>query len=225
MNMGKLSLVIATNNSGKLSEFRELLQDLPVELLGIADVVPDLPPVVEDGATFEANAIKKAQAVAEAALMLTLADDSGLEVDALGGAPGVRSARYAGDRATDAENNAALLRALDEVPEEARTARFRCVLCLVDPWAPGGPSTTTVAGVCEGMVARSARGAGGFGYDPLFVVQGGSRTLAEFGDAEKNAISHRGAAVRAMLPHLLAVIEERAKTTERISFSAPPPRP
>jgi len=224
MNVGRISLVIATNNVGKLAEFRELLQELPLDLLAISDVVPDLPPVVEDGATFEANAIKKARSVAEATLMLTLADDSGLEVDALGGAPGVRSARYAGDRATDAENNAALLRALDEVPEESRTARFRCVLCLVDPWAPGGPSSRTVEGTCEGTIALSARGARGFGYDPLFVVHGGTRTLAEFSDDEKNAISHRGQAARAIQPHLRAILQERVQTTERISFSGPPPR-
>jgi XTP/dITP diphosphohydrolase len=217
-------MVVATNNVGKLAEFRELLADLPVDLLGLAEVVPELQPVMEDGATFEQNAAKKARAVADAALMLTLADDSGLEVDVLQGAPGVRSARYAGERATDAENNAALLRALEEVTEEARTARFRCVLCLVDPWEPGGPSTTTVTGTCEGKIARSGRGAGGFGYDPLFVVSGGTRTLAEFSDQEKNAISHRGNAVRALRARLQSILEERARTAERISYSGPPPK-
>lgn len=224
MSVGRINMVVATNNIGKLAEFRELLGDLPVDLLGLADVVPEMPPVVEDGATFEENAMKKARAVADTALMLTLADDSGLEVDALQGAPGVRSARYAGERATDAENNAALLRALEEIPEEGRTARFRCVLCLVDPWEPGGVSVTTVEGTCEGSIARSARGAGGFGYDPLFVVKGGLRTLAEFTDQEKNAISHRGAAARALRPRLQAILEERARTAERISYSGPPPR-
>jgi XTP/dITP diphosphohydrolase len=224
MSVGRINMVVATNNVGKLAEFRELLADLPVDLLGLADVVPEMPAVVEDGVTFEENATKKARAVADAALMLTLADDSGLEVDALQGAPGVRSARYAGERATDAENNAALLRAIEEVPEEARTARFRCVLCLVDPWEPGGPSTTTVTGTCEGSIARSGRGAGGFGYDPLFVVSGGTRTLAEFSDSEKNAISHRGNAVRVLRPRLRAILEERAQTAERISYSGPPPK-
>jgi XTP/dITP diphosphohydrolase len=219
-----ISMVVATNNAGKLSEFKELFADLPINLLALADVVSEMPAIVEDGATFEANAMKKARTVAEAALMLTLGDDSGLEVDALQGAPGVRSARFAGERATDAENNAALLRALDEVLEEARTARFRCVLCLVDPWAPGGPKTTCVEGTCEGRIARSARGAGGFGYDPLFMVDG-ARTLAECTDAEKHAISHRGRAVRALRCQLQAIIEERALTSERISHSGPAPRP
>ncbi len=213
----RIRVVIATQNRGKLAEFRELFSDLPLELLGVDEVLPDYKGVVEDGETFEANAMKKARAVAEASLMIVIADDSGLEVDALGGVPGVRSSRYAGERATDAENNALLLRALEEVPDEARTARFRCVLCLMDPWSPGGESVVTVSGACEGRIARSPRGAGGFGYDPLFIIAGDERTHAELSDSEKNAISHRGKAAKALKPHLMALIEERARTTERIS--------
>lgn len=153
--------------------------------------------IVEDGDTFEANAIKKAKVVGAATLMLTVADDSGLEVDALGGAPGVRSARYAGERATDAENNAALLAALEAISTTERVAaynaRFRCVLALVDPYFEDG-APHTVDGTCEGTITRSPRGSGGFGYDPLFLVSGSVKTMAELDEGEKNRISHRAQA-------------------------------
>lgn len=213
----RTSLVLATNNPGKLSEFRVLLADLPVDLFALDEIAPELAPVVEDGATFDDNAVKKARAFAEATLMLTLADDSGLEVKALGGAPGVRSARFAGEHATDAENNAALLRALEEVSHDERLARFRCILCLVDPWAPGGAATTTVQGTCEGRIALSPKGAGGFGYDPLFLVGDGDRTIAELSDQEKNAISHRARAVQELRNRIAMLFEERVKTTERVA--------
>ena len=129
----RTTLVIATSNRAKVLEFRSLLSDLPLEVMGVADVLFDKPSIVEGSDTFDENAIKKATTIADIATMLTLADDSGLEVEALGGRPGVRSARFAHDRATDAENNAALLLALAEVEEEHRQARFRCVLALVDP--------------------------------------------------------------------------------------------
>ncbi|MBX3213270.1 MAG: non-canonical purine NTP pyrophosphatase, partial [Labilithrix sp.] len=152
----KHSLVVATNNRGKLEELRHLLADMNVEVLSIQDVSKRPIQVVEDGDTFEANAIKKAREVAAVTMMLTLADDSGLEVDALGGAPGVRSARFAGERATDAENNAALLAALDELTADAagtRTsdfnARFRCVLALVDPFVRDG-EPLVAEGTCAG---------------------------------------------------------------------------
>lgn len=217
-------LVLATTNPGKIAEFKLLLADLPVEVLSVSKVLDNPPIVVEDGDTFEANARKKAQAVADAVLMLTLADDSGLEVDGLGGEPGVRSARYAGERAADAENNAALLLALSEVPLESRRARFRCVLCLIDPWS-GAESTTLVAeGVCEGKIASSPSGSGGFGYDPLFLVEGGGgRTMAEMSDDEKNTLSHRARAVAALRPMLLDLLEDRAAMTERVSFATMEP--
>ncbi len=219
MTSGRIGVVVATQNRGKLAEFRSALGDLPVDLLSVDEVLPEYAGVVEDGATFEENALKKARAVAQSSLMIALADDSGLEVDALGGAPGVRSARYAGERATDAENNALLLRALEDVSDDVRTARFRCALCLLDPWAPGGEAIISVSGTCEGSIARSPRGTGGFGYDPLFIVAGDGRTHAELTDEEKNAISHRGRAAQALRPRLIELIEERARTTERISFA------
>jgi XTP/dITP diphosphohydrolase len=177
---------------------------------------------VEDGASFADNAIKKARAVAEATLMLSLADDSGLEVDLLGGRPGVRSARFAHERASDAENNAALLAALDAAHtasgdsvaegfggDELR-ARFRCVLALVDPFTGGG-EPRVVEGVCEGSITRAPRGSGGFGYDPLFVVAGTSKTLAELDPEAKNRVSHRGAAFSALRPVLEQVLGVRAE--------------
>lgn len=206
-------LVVATHNRGKLAELRALLADLDVEVVALRDVLGRELVVVEDGATFEANALKKARAAFEATTMLTLADDSGLEVDALGGAPGVHSARYAGKHATDAENNAKLIDALgSEATTEgsggthAVKARFRCVLALVDPyWNDGAPYV--VEGVCEGHVTRTPRGDHGFGYDPLFVVDGADRTMAELSEDEKNRVSHRARAfakLRLVLEKVLA---------------------
>jgi XTP/dITP diphosphohydrolase len=205
----KTTLVVASSNRAKLVEFGALAADLPVQIIGLADALPEHLSIVEDGATFEANAIHKARTVAEATVMLTLADDSGLEVDALGGRPGVRSARFAHERATDAENNATLLFALADVEEEYRTARFRCVLALVDPWAPVGTETILARGRCEGTIAREPRGTGGFGYDPLFMVSGLSRTMAELSDVEKNSLSHRALALQALRPALAALLDSR----------------
>ena len=191
------AIVIATKNRGKLAELRALLSDLDVEVHAMDDVVRRDLMIVEDGETFADNALKKARIVAAATTMLTVADDSGLEVDALGGAPGVRSARYAGERATDAENNAALLAALEAIPPTERAAdhpaRFRCVLALIDPFFEDG-APHTVEGVCEGTITRTPRGSGGFGYDPLFLVAGQEKTMAELGETEKNTISHRARA-------------------------------
>jgi XTP/dITP diphosphohydrolase len=212
------TLVVATTNRGKLEELRALLEGLPVDVQSIADVVKDAPQVVEDGETFEANARKKAIAVARLTMMMTLADDSGLEVDALQGRPGVRSARFAHARATDAENNAALLAALDALADPASTAfpaRFRCVLALVDPFTNGG-EPRTVDGVCEGAITRIPRGSGGFGYDPLFVIAGTDRTMAELDPADKNHISHRARAFAALRPLLERVLAERAEQTARV---------
>lgn len=202
-----MTLFFATNNRGKLAEMRAMLADLPVEVLPWAEVLPTHPPVVEDGQTFEDNALRKARGGAGAATMVTLADDSGLEVDALGGRPGVRSARFAFDGATDADNNATLLAALDEIEDGARTARFRCVLVVVDPWSDEPP--LVAEGVCEGRIGRSSRGTGGFGYDPLFIVEGMERTLAELSDDEKARVSHRSRAFAALRPLLRARLEAR----------------
>ena len=189
-------LVVATKNPGKLGEIREILGP-EVRLLSLADF-PGVGDIVEDGRTFEANAIKKAFAVASHTGCVSLADDSGLEVDALDGAPGVYSARFAGEKATDAQNNLKLLRLLENTPDEQRTARFRCVIAVV---APDG-SVQTAEGAAEGRILRSPRGTGGFGYDPLFLVSGGLRTFAELPLQEKNRLSHRGKALQSAFPML-----------------------
>ncbi len=205
-----MTVVLATRNRGKLLELRELLAGLPIDLRSLDDVLPNLQPIVEDGATFEENALIKAQTVAEAALLVTIADDSGLEVDALGGRPGVRSARFASDAATDAENNAALLAALEEVRGgEKRTARFRSVIVVVDPFSEAPPLVVT--GSCEGSIAREPRGTGGFGYDPLFVVHALDRSMAELSEAEKNDVSHRGKAAILARGHLADLCAARLR--------------
>lgn len=222
LSMGPNALVVATKNRGKLEELRHLFEGTGVTVLSIADVTKRDLTVVEDGVTFEENAIKKARAIAAATSMMTLADDSGLCVDALAGAPGVRSARFAGERATDAENNAALLAALDALETEtsgARSseykARFRCALALVDPFRNDG-EPHVVEGVCEGVITRTPRGSGGFGYDPLFVVAGFDKTMAELTEAEKNRVSHRGRAFEKMRLVLEKVLAERDEATRRV---------
>jgi XTP/dITP diphosphohydrolase len=217
MNAHRDTLVVATGNRGKLEELRALLSELPLQVLSVSEVIHPPPHVVEDGATFEENAIKKARAVARATLMLTVADDSGLEVDLLDGRPGVRSARFAHERATDAENNAALLAALasGQAGTDGFRARFRCVLALVDPFTHGG-EPRTVTGVCEGAVIRAPRGSGGFGYDPLFLVGGTNRTMAELAPHEKNRLSHRARAFGALGPLLEQVLRERAAQVARV---------
>lgn len=207
-----LTLVLATGNEGKVLEFRELLHDLPLQIVTAGYVLGREFSVPEQGATFEANAIEKAQAARNQTGLVALADDSGLEVDALGGRPGVRSARFAHDRATDAENNAELLRQLEDVHE--RSARFRCVLALASPWSD---EVQTAEGRCDGTIARAPRGSGGFGYDPLFLVDGAQgRAMAELDETEKNAISHRGRAVRALRPLLVQLIEKQLGEARRI---------
>ncbi len=185
-----MDLLISTRNPHKLEEIRAILGDQPLNLLDL-NAFPDAPDVVEDGVTFEANAVKKAVTLARLTGLWTLADDSGLEVDALNGAPGVYSARYAGEPADYARNNAKLLAELART--ERRTARFRCVLALA---APDG-RVATVEGRCAGRITHSARGASGFGYDPLFVPDGFDRTFAELEPGDKNRISHRAQALEA----------------------------
>ncbi|MDD2806324.1 MAG: RdgB/HAM1 family non-canonical purine NTP pyrophosphatase [Elusimicrobiales bacterium] len=195
--MGKI-LVIATFNPHKLGELRALLPGLFPELRALSSF-PGAVPAEEDGETLEANALKKALAAARFTGLPALADDTGLEVDALGGAPGVRSARYAGEKASYADNNARLLAALAGVPPAGRAARFACVTALA---LPSG-AVRTARGVLEGRITAAPRGGNGFGYDPLFEVGAGPRTLAEFSDAEKNSVSHRAAALKGLLPALL----------------------
>jgi XTP/dITP diphosphohydrolase len=187
-------LLLATRNEGKRRELAALLEGLDIQVLSLREV-GDVPEVVEDGASFADNALKKAREVAAATGLPTLSDDSGLEVDALGGAPGVYSARYAGEGASDAANNHKLLEALQGVAPEARTARYRVVLALHDPHGPLGGAPHLEHGVCEGRIRAAPAGQGGFGYDPLFEPLGFEHTMAELDDAEKNRISHRGQAM------------------------------
>jgi len=200
-------LVVATRSAHKLAELRTLLDVPHAELVSLDDLGVE-GDVDETGATFEANAALKARHAARVTGLAALADDSGLEVDALGGGPGVRTRRYAGERATDAENNAKLLAALDGLPPGRRGARYVCVLALARPddaGPRGGIPVTLVRGTCRGRIATAPRGSGGFGYDPIFEPRSeapGGRTLGEWSAEEKNAISHRGAAARRMSPIL-----------------------
>lgn len=183
-----MKILIASRNAHKIQEIREIF-DLPgVEWVSTAEF-PDLHDVVEDGDTFEANALKKATELARATGLWALADDSGLEVTALGNAPGVWSARYAGEPCNHANNNAKLLREL--AGKSDRSARFRCVAALSDPTG----RAETVSGFCPGRIVDALRGAQGFGYDPLFVPDGYDRTFAEMGNEQKNKLSHRGRAL------------------------------
>ena len=192
MNEPKQShtLLIATNNAGKLREYRSLLAGFPVILTSPAEEGIQIT-VDENGSTFEENAIIKARAYYEASGLPTLADDSGLEVNFLAGAPGIHSARYAGASASDEERYAKLLAALCDVPTEDRTARFRCVIAVVLP--PGG-TLVTAEGICEGVIGMAPRGDMGFGYDPVFYMPALGRTMAELPPALKDRISHRARA-------------------------------
>jgi XTP/dITP diphosphohydrolase len=205
-----LKLLVATNNPGKVQEYEELLADLslPQEIEitfpgqeGLALEVD------ESGETFEENARLKALAFARASGLLTLADDSGLEVDALGGAPGVHSARYGGPHADDVDRYRKLLDALAEVPASRRSARFRCVVALA---LPDG-TVHTADGACEGEIGFAPRGEHGFGYDPVFVVAGyGGRTMAELAPEVKNRISHRARAVTAARSVLVQLLSSQS---------------
>ncbi|MBI5493151.1 MAG: XTP/dITP diphosphatase [Deltaproteobacteria bacterium] len=184
-----LKVVIATRNRGKISEIKTILKDLSLELLSLDDFPQiKLPP--EEGNTFEENALAKARYVASITDLPALADDSGLEVDALNGRPGVCSARYAGEGSTDRENYLKLLSELKGIGD--RRARFRCVIAFVDP----RKGDRTFEGVFEGVVAEAPRGHRGFGYDPVFLVPHKNRTVAELTDGEKNSISHRAGALK-----------------------------
>ncbi len=192
-----MELVVATRNAGKLKEIRRLLDEQGVRVLGI-DEFPDLPEVEEDAESFAGNAQKKAETIACLTGRLTLADDSGLEVEALGGAPGVRSARFAGEGANDEANNRRLLEELRSVPAGKRRGAFVCVMALCT--AQG--ECRFFEGRIEGEILAAPRGEGGFGYDPLFFLPQTGRTMAEIPLEEKNAISHRGQALRQVVDHL-----------------------
>ncbi|GKW46780.1 XTP/dITP diphosphatase [Planococcus sp. NCCP-2050] len=184
-------VIIATQNKGKAKDFEALFGPLGYEVLTLRDVAKDMD-VEETGVTFEENAILKAEAVAEALQTTVIADDSGLEIDALNGEPGVYSARYAGEAKSDEANIEKVLTKLEGVPEEQRTARFRCVLAIASP----DKETVTYSGSCEGMILSERRGGHGFGYDPIFFVPSEGKAMAELLPEEKAAISHRGNALR-----------------------------
>ncbi|WKZ33506.1 MAG: XTP/dITP diphosphatase [Thermodesulfobacteriota bacterium] len=194
-----MKLVIATRNRGKAKEIAAMLEGAGVEAVSLNEY-PSLALPPETGRSFRENALLKARFVAEATGLPALSDDSGLEVDALSGAPGVFSARYAGEGATDADNCAKLLAALEGVPEDKRTARFRCAVAFVEP----GNTEEVFEGEFEGKIAAEPRGRGGFGYDPVFIVPGTGLTVAELKPGEKDRISHRAMALSAFREFLCA---------------------
>jgi XTP/dITP diphosphohydrolase len=200
-----MNLLIATHNPGKLAEYRELLRDLPVELTSLLEQGMQFEPE-ETSPTFEANAVLKATAFAGLSGLPTLADDSGLEIDALNGAPGVHSARYGGTgRGEDARRIQLVLSQLADVPWPRRTARFRCVVALA---APGRP-VQTAHGSVEGIIGREPQGEHGFGYDPIFFLPGYNCTMAQLPTRTKNRISHRAVAIRAALPLIQKLIGDQ----------------
>ncbi|MGZ8423393.1 MAG: XTP/dITP diphosphatase [Candidatus Binatia bacterium] len=204
-----IELLVATTNPGKLAEVQAFLSSRPIRIRSLRDL-KDPPTVVEDGATFEANALKKARTLADFSGLLTLADDSGLEVEALGGAPGIYSARYCGREGDDAENNRKLLRELTGVAEAKRTGRFICALALC---APEGFAMAdwTVRESCDGKITFELTGSNGFGYDPLFFYAPFGKTFGEIGRELKATVSHRGKALKKLaqaLPQLVDLAVE-----------------
>ena len=201
------TLLIATTNPHKIEELSAILTPHAIEPISLDELAGDWPEPVEDGDSFEANAIIKARAYASATRRICLADDSGLEVDALDGAPGIHSARYAGTGAgraqRDHDNNQRLLRELQGLPHEQRSARFVCVICVA---APDGRVLLTERGVLNGHIGLTPKGSHGFGYDPLFILPDG-RTSAELPPEEKNRVSHRARAAAAAAPRLAALLD------------------
>ena len=195
-------LLVATHNKGKVAEYADILSDLAIDWLTL-DEAGVTHEVDETGATFREHAVLKAQAYARLTGLLTLADDSGLEVDALGGQPGVLTARYGGEGLSAPDRYRLLLHNLEEVPRGRRTARFHCVVALA---APSGAMLGTADGVCAGEIAFEPVGDGGFGYDPVFFLPERELTMAQLAAAEKHAISHRGRAAQAIAPLLRAVM-------------------
>ena len=198
MNRSTAEVVVGTRNSGKVAELRGLLRGAPVRLVGLAEF-GDLPEVEETGVTFAENAEIKATAFARLTGHWAVADDSGLEVRALGGEPGVRSARYAGEAASDAENTAKLLSKMENFPEDQRAACFVCEMAVA---RPSGEIVFTSRGECEGRLTRKPIGINGFGYDPIFVPTGFDHTFGELPEAIKSGISHRAAATEKIVEFL-----------------------
>ncbi|UOF90212.1 XTP/dITP diphosphatase [Fodinisporobacter ferrooxydans] len=195
--MSKKKVVLATRNKGKVLEFNERFGEIGWEIVPLPE---DAPEVIEDGLTFEENASKKARSAAFFCGLPALSDDSGLEVDALNGAPGVFSARYAGEHATDEQNNQKLLQALRHIPEQERSARFVCALAFVDCTRKSQVAQPLIVrGTCAGRIVDIPRGKNGFGYDPLLFIPELGKTIAEMTIEEKHRISHRGEAIRHMI--------------------------
>jgi XTP/dITP diphosphohydrolase len=200
-------LVLATRNPGKVREFRQLLGELPLVLKDLRDF-PDAPQVVEDGESYLSNARLKALALARFTGLPCLADDSGIEVDALDGAPGIHSARFAGPGAPDEANRTLILDRLRDIPEERRRARFRCLIVVARP----DGQELVAEGTCEGFITREPRGNGGFGYDPVFFYPPTRCTTAELSDEEKNQISHRANACAMLVPRLVEFLTRNQNT-------------
>lgn len=199
-----MKLVIGTKNKNKLREIKEIMSDLPLEVVSL-DEFPGIPDIVEDGKTLEENAVKKARESCLLTKSLTLADDTGLEVDCLNGEPGVYSARFAGPGCSYADNNKKLLSLLKAVPEKQRTARFRCVAAVAEP----GGKVVTFEGRIEGYIINEMRGGNGFGYDPVFFIPEYNKTFAELTLEEKNRISHRALAVKGAKKLIIDIIKAR----------------
>jgi len=204
-----IKLLVATTNPGKFAEVKDFLRQLPLEVLSLSDLAT-WPKIIEDGATFEENALKKARALAEYSGYLTLADDSGLEVDALNGAPGIYSARYCGEEGNDKKNNEKLMHELREIPEEKRTGRFVCALALCAPKSHG-MKEWTVRDSCEGRISFELKGENGFGYDPLFFYPSLGKTFGEIDRAIKATVSHRGKALKKLAEMLPSLVDLNAK--------------
>lgn len=185
-----MEIIIASTNKGKLKEIKKILADLEIKILSLDDY-PQMPSITEDGQTYEANAIKKAKTISKVTGKVTLSDDSGIEVDFLNGAPGVKSARFGGDSLTDTERNQRLLELLKKVPLSERSARFKCVVAISIP----NGEIKTVSGECEGFISFEPKGNQGFGYDPIFIPNGFSKTFGELGGRIKDKISHRAEAL------------------------------
>ena len=195
---GRVRLLVATSNPNKVREVREILEGRPVDVVGLNEYPGSVLPE-ESGTSFTENARLKARAAAEQTGQITLADDSGLCVDAMGGAPGIHSNRFLGGETTPEERNDAVLRLLGPTPHEERTARFACAACIVLP----GEDIIETLETCDGIIARRPAGDGGFGYDPIFFIPELNKTLAEATADEKNSLSHRGKAVRKVVDRLL----------------------
>ena len=207
MSPSTKTVVLASRNRKKLREMAAPLADAGLKLVSAADM-PEVPEVEETGSSFAENAALKASAVARATGHWALGDDSGLQVDALGGEPGVHSARYAGPDATDRDNNTKLLQQLEGVPDQRRTAQFVCHLAVADPH---GNIRLQVDGVCRGRIVRDLRGGSGFGYDPLFLIPEYHRTFGELSAAAKSVLSHRARAFERLVPKLVALLHRESE--------------